>query len=443
MAFGALHTELEQRAGHAVGLAFSAPLLLDAIQEALSKLMANPAQTRDLQLLGSEDVAFSFKIDEASLALSADFRIGLLARVFLHPKGDPTTEIVSLAYELEGIQLGGAYDLQNGTFGWTAASDAQIKIGPETWNQEDAGLQRLSMTRDEFRERIFHGFRWITAARLLETLITALPFPQVQQALASFKLRPPFHFAHIAGYFVLWTESVELIGDLCGGITLQGPAPAEAWRTLGADKPASPHDLDQPPLALYFGAAPLVAWYAKAIAPALRIQPKRGGGFVRWSYEGWVALTALELGLQPRPDGGALTLSADLDVEATASTWIDGPCGKRLASLTATAEAKAAVQAEAALRFNLPEAALYLDAAIGAEVQITDLDFKDRLNLTIVDEIVEALVRCGAIQIKAGFNSRTHAKLLGLADLDSPFDAHPLLRVGEASTLIGLNPNTG
>jgi hypothetical protein len=442
MSFGRTHDILETICPDgAVGFGMSAHSIEWLIRSALSRISQNSGLYQDLPLVASEKARFSFYIDDKTIKISSNWELSFDLRVAIHPPGRSRQEIVSIDFAVASVSLLAAYDNSTNQFRWAAPPGARIRNKGETWDTSGAGLATIGMTKEQFLDDIYYGFRWVTGAQLLPTLLSGIPFPQIHEMLGCFRLKPPFRFEQVEDYFVVWTDQVELVSNLCGELEQPDQPPSGRWNRLGSQPPASPYDDRTPEVVLFVGAQKIASWHAQEFAPAIHYR-QRGGGFVRWSYEGWVAINSLEISLEPRPDGGALLLSSDLYLRAHAEAWMDGPCGTRIDAASASISGEGAANAEIALAYDLPTSSIVMAMAVQGRIDPSTIDIDTGgLIPAVVGEIFEALVRTGAVRVQSSLSHRSRTTLLDLSILGIG-NSNPLRRIGTRSMLVGFSPQS-
>ncbi|MES0058380.1 hypothetical protein [Mesorhizobium sp. M0041] len=447
MSVQVVHDFLESNCPDGAGFAIQSEVLSDLIRGIISKLAAGAPANTDIAMDQSPTVRFSFMLDAGTFSLNADFDLSMQVHVWLHPRGNPNSPIVSLIYDISKAHLEPIYDATIQEFRWTSYSSASVTLVHESPLDDQALIDAGYATQDQsdnivadkqrFLQELFYGFKWLNARNLLPGLILNIPFPQIQHWLLPVALQFPFSHAFQGGYIVIWTDVIRNVFHDCGGSENEvGDPPERDWQLRGSvPVPASPFDDAFPTVLLYVAAKNLISWEAKQVAPAVMLS-KSGGGFIRWSYDAAVSVQKVRLELVPSPTGGALELYMGLRAIGMASAWIDGPSGARLSLANASLTANGDVTARAAVEYNEKAARIELDASVQARIDQSSIDINSGGLLgSAIGEIVEMLIRSGAIKLKTSYYSRIHMPLVDLSDL-LIYRARAQQRVGSRSMLV-------
>ncbi|MGC4013414.1 MAG: hypothetical protein QM755_02690 [Luteolibacter sp.] len=182
------------------------------------------AVNRDIKI-GQMDLACSWDVDPADFEITLDARINLTFKIWVHAAGDPTAPIVETSYKLVGVALDVAYNEASKSMKWVADKSVSPDKDPDIWS---AGAEALVIGLgfggiDDFKEKFYYGFSWVTGRSLVSTLISSLPFPQLQKTFDILRPVPPFLFEVVQGYAAIWTEKAEAPIDRCGSMESSSP----------------------------------------------------------------------------------------------------------------------------------------------------------------------------------------------------------------------------
>jgi hypothetical protein len=451
MPFGSLHDFFEKSCPDGAGFALARDLVETIVAGSIAQLQANPKLRTDLPLFGANSVHFTFAPDAATLKISASWELSLDLTVTLHEPGNPASKIVDVLYRLPTVKFDAAYDAGSGSCFWRAAPGQTLQKVSETWEPSGQALINCGYAdgsgqpdKQRFLDEVYYGFVWVNAARLMDTVFGAIPFPQLQIYLGPIRLKAPIQFQQTAEYFAAWSNEVELVNLMCGESQAPPTPSATSVQVTTTSAIKSPIDTKSPPAAVYLAAKNLVNWYAGVLAPALMIS-SGGGGFVKWSVDAAVSLRSLRLDLVQSQYGGGLLLEAKLRLAGVADSWIDGPCGSKLSLASAGITADAGARASANVTYDPNKRVLRLACQVSADVD------KNSVNITtggllggVFGEVVEILYKSGALKIDTSFTRRMECDLLDLAELDVRGN-QAQQRIGDKSALfafdLGPNPN--
>jgi hypothetical protein len=444
MTLATVHEHFEQRCPDGAGFALHVDLVAARLADAVASIGADAKLHIDLPLLVTNAVNFSFEIDPATVSLSQDWLLSLALNVWLHLPGDPTAEIVRVAYRIEGVRVGAEYDASRNNCAWTPAAPATPNMVGETWEATGAHLVAAGFVdaagnpdRDRFLREIYYGFVWINAAQLVATIFRAIPFPQLQKYTGPLRLKPPFQFEVVDSHFAVWTDEVDIIDVHCGGGNIPKPPASANWHAIPHAGPKSPREGSEPVLGLYVAAQTLVSWQAGYLAPAVSFSSS-GGGFIRYDLDATVSLRSLDLSVQPDPNGGSLSIDAGLRLTAQADSYMNGPCGTRLSLASATITGNGSAHADVRIRYDRPSRALRLELDVRADIDQTSVHVTSGGLLGgILGEIVEILYKSGIIKVDTSYRRRSGVDLLDLSDESMPF--RTAQRVGDRSAFFVLD----
>lgn len=428
MTLATVHDHLQAKCPDGAGFAIHFSVVEKLLGKTLHNIAADPALSTDLPLAVTNRVNFSFFLNEKSVELKQDWTLSMKLDVVIHLPSNVAAEIVRVSYELADVPINGGFDRGRDECFWKAAAPNAINKTAEQWEQAPAlnliaaGFVDAAGAADKqrFLEEVFYGFVWINKTNLLDTILRAVPFPQVQRFLGPIQLAGLLQSEVIDQHLAVWTDEVNVLGQ-CGGGVLPKTGVATSWSAQGASAVKSPWDGREPALGLYIGATTLLDWHAGYLAPAIAFR-KSGGGFVRYDVDGALSLQRLALVLRIDPNGGSLELDAGLHLLAYADSFIDGPCGSRLSLLSATIQADASARAVIGVHFEQKALALVLDIDIQADVDRNSVNIvSGGLLGGIIGELTEALYKVGIVNIDTTYRKRTQVDLLNLSDFSDYF----------------------
>jgi hypothetical protein len=296
MTLATVHDHFELRCPDGAGFALHVNLVAAQLEDAVTRIAADPGLHTDLPLLVTNAVRFSFEIDPATVSISPDWHLSLALNVWLHLPGDPAAEIVRAAYRLDQVPVGAEYDSSRNSCAWKPAAPATPNLLGETWEATGANLVAAGFfdgggnpDKARFLEEIYYGFVWINAAQLVATIFRAIPFLQLQKYTGPLRLKPPFQFEVVDAHFAVWTNEVDIVDVHCGAGNVPRPQAAANWHAIANAGAKSPREDSQPLLGLYVAAQTLVDWHAGYLAPAVSFSTS-GGGFVRYELDASIAL---------------------------------------------------------------------------------------------------------------------------------------------------------
>lgn len=450
MSFAQVHDFFESNCPAGAGFALQSGVIADAIKTLIGTFSSDPSRYQDIPLDRGR-VRFSFTIDPAKFNFTSRFEVSLQIRVWLHPAGDPSQEIVTLLYDVDHVPISATFDGNVAEFVWTTASNKSATLLSEQWNPSDAPLLAAgyvagdgSADRQLFKEEIYFGFVWVNARNLLPAILRSIPFPQVQVWFLAFRLQPPFQTKVEGGYIHVWTEQIIDVGHTCGISEIPSTAPGPNWKA-SAGTPGSPIDADEPPVAVYLAAINLARWQANGLAPAVMLSGS-GGGFIRYSYDAAVSLQSFELTLHPGPAGGTLSLDAKLRALGLASAWIDGPSGSRLSLISLGITADGDLRGSATATFNVSRARIDIEAHLRASIDQRSVQIEGGglWPLTvIIAEVAELLARNGAFKLTKSFSHQSSIELFDVSSIAASEHSDVVQRVGRSSTLVAFIPRVG
>ncbi|MEQ1758230.1 MAG: hypothetical protein ABL986_07925 [Vicinamibacterales bacterium] len=454
MSLSSLHDYFETETPEGGGFAIHSSAMRTTIAALFGALAVPAPSNTNIAMDQASRVRFSFLFDASTFRLSGTFECSVNVRVWLHPAGQSHAAIVTAEYQIQNARIEPIFDTAVKEFKWTTRSVGSVVLASETWSPTDAALVAAgyalpdgSGDRQRFLDEIYYGFKWLNARNLLPSVLTNIPFPQVQNWFLPFSLQFPFTTSVFDDYLVVWTNEVRAVFHDCGNINDGSTAPVSQWQLRpGSPNPESPYDAQTPGFAMYLGAQNLVSWQALRLAPAVMLSDS-GGGFLRWSYDVAVSVRSFMLDLIPGQGGGRLELNSGLRAVGQATAWVDGPSGSRLSLATAALTADGQVRVTAEVEFEAKTRQLVLETTVRAAIDRNSVDLTGGglvWPLTAVGaEIAEILFKSGAIQVDTSYYSRTVMPLFDLTRASLMQQTRPVHRVGRRSLLTSFVTQNG
>jgi hypothetical protein len=239
---------------------------------------------------------------------------------------------------------------------------------------------------------------------------------------------------------MVYSKKARLNVPDCGGTPTVPLTNKNATAVHDVPKPWSPQDNSTPLIAVYYSATPIVDWHAAVVKPGVVIRNETDG-FIGWGTYAAIGVDSLLVVFTPSAAGGTLTARMDLEALGHASAWLNGPCGVRLDVITASLTATG--QATATLTVTTNIQALQLKSVFTVSGNID----KGSINIStggllgpIIGEVVEWLIKIGALRVDSTFSERGETVLSALERLEIR-DPVVFQRVAEQSVLFGLVEN--